>query len=197
MDISFHNSRFFIGIDLGTTNIALSYVDRMSESPRKIHLFQIPQIIAPGEIHEISSLPSFYFIAPEHELSGGAMDMPWSNDSKHVVGYYARNHGASMPDRFISSAKSWLAHSGVDRTAPILPWGSAIKEAMLSPVEVSKTYICHLKNAWNNKFGALRDSDGSPCLMEDQMIVITIPASFDEVARELTVQAAREAGFER
>ena len=189
-------SRFIVGIDLGTTNTAVAYIDtRESDRPQP---FAVPQIVEAGEVAAGDVLPSFCYIPAETELSGGTLQLPWKRQRKQVVGVFARNHGAAVPGRMVASAKSWLAHGGVDRTSPILPWGSDIgEEQQLSPVEVSRCYIEHIRHAWNHRFGDLTDDDGTPCLLEHQDVVLTVPASFDEVARELTVQAARQAGLDR
>ncbi|MFQ5559467.1 MAG: Hsp70 family protein [Nitrospinota bacterium] len=195
MSTHFHSSRFLVGIDLGTTNTTLSYIDRRSDNPEKIHHFFIEQTVAAGEAHKRKSLPSFYFLPPDRNVSGGRSSLNWEKSKSGIAGTYARDHGASLPDRFIFSAKSWLAHSGVDRKASILPWGSKIDVEKLSPVKVSEVYLSHLIHCWNNEFGEYKDGDGSPCNLEEQQVVLTVPASFDEIARELTVEAAVTAGL--
>ncbi len=189
-----HDSRFIIGIDLGTTNIAAFYIDTEVE-PRQIQHFRIPQVIAPGEVDGCPMLPSFCYLPAENEGVVDGLSLPWSDDAGLTVGTYAREHGARVPGRLIASAKSWLAHHGVDRQKPILPWGSDAVTRKMSPVAVTARYITHLKNAWNHRFRRTRDADGSPCTFEDQQVIITIPASFDETARELTIQAAKQAGL--
>ena len=186
-------SRFIIGIDLGTTNIAVTFVDLNSEN-KTISLFKIPQIIAPGEIEDLELFPSFCFF-PDIKLNKAEMMNPsWNSKSSYTVGSYARDYGATIPNRFISSAKSWLCHSGVERKEKILPWGGNLAEVMHSPLEITSFYLDYIKKAWNHKYAHLKDSFGNPCLFEEQNIVITIPASFDETARELTIEAARLAG---
>ena len=184
------DSRFIIGIDLGTTNIAFFYIDT-ERSDTKIQQFKISQLIASGEIDDLSLLPSFCYLPTQDERSRGILNLPWDNQPDVAVGKFARDHGTSIPGQLISSAKSWLAHAGVDRAKRILPWGNDVHDQSKSPVEVSAYYLSHLKNAWNHKYKRLKDRSGSPCLFEDQQIVITIPASFDEAARELTIQAAK------
>ena len=184
------DSRFIIGVDLGTTNIALFYIDT-ERTDTKIQQFKISQLVAPGEIDELSLLPSFCYLPSPDERSREILNLPWDAKPDVAVGKFARDHGASIPGQLVVSAKSWLAHAGVDRTKPILPWGNDTQVHSKSPVEVSAHYLSHLKNAWNHKYKRVKDRSGSPCLFEDQQIIITIPASFDETARELTIAAAR------
>lgn len=194
--------RFVIGIDLGTTNSALCFVDTESSNWR-IETFAIPQIVGPGQVENLETLPSFHYEAMPEERAVGATRLPWSSaptprpvgsaqseDSpRFIVGQFARDHGRTIPGRMIESAKSWLCHNGVDRKAALLPWHGAAEVQRLSPVEVSASYLRHLRDAWNFKHPAH--------LLEQQEVVLTIPASFDEVARELTVAAARLAGLPR
>ncbi len=189
-----HDSRYIIGIDLGTTNIAAFYVDTYSPD-LTIHKFPIPQIVAVGELAERDLLPSFCYLPAREELPEGALRLPWDEAPELTVGVFARDHGASSPSRQIVSAKSWLAHAGIDRSKPILPWGSDLGPRMVSPIEVTATFLRHLRSAWDQRFGSVRDRDGSPCIMAEQQTVVTIPASFDETARELTLDAARRAGL--
>ncbi|MCR4575903.1 MAG: hsp70 family protein [Lentisphaeria bacterium] len=187
-------SRFLVGIDLGTTNCSVCYID-MSEPERRLHDFPILQSVASGETAAENLLPSFCYLPGEHDLPENALALPWNRTPSVAVGLFAREQGARIPERLVSSAKSWLAHAGVDRTKPILPWGGELKGQMLSPVDASAHYLEHLKLAWNQHFASMKDDDGTPCLLENQQVVLTVPASFDETARELTVQAARQAGF--
>jgi len=184
-------SRFLIGIDLGTTNTVLSYIDTEQETSGQINLFPVPQIVAPGEVAERNLLPSFIYITTEHEKKAGGLNLPWDPFGERVVGEYARKRGAEVPGRLISSAKSWLCHKGVDRTAPILPLEASEDVQKLSPIASSATFLRHLKAAWNHSIGKETGAN-----IEEQEIYLTIPASFDAVARELTLQAARSAGFE-
>lgn len=186
-------SRFIIGIDLGTTNIAVTFVDLNSEN-KSISLFKVPQIIAPGEIEDLELFPSFCFFFDKKLNKEEMMNPPWNSKSQYTVGSYARDYGATIPNRFISSAKSWLCHSGVERKDKILPWGGNLDEVMHSPLKITSFYLEYVKKAWNHKYAHIRDSFGNPSLFEEQNIVITIPASFDETARELTIEAARLAG---
>ncbi|MCM8531065.1 MAG: hsp70 family protein [Lentisphaeraceae bacterium] len=196
MTVGFRDSRYIIGIDLGTTNSVVSFVDRYAKE-RSIENFPVLQVIASGELDKQTSLPSFCYLPLAHELEGDQLSLPWKNKSKKSVGVFARNHGSGIPERFISSAKSWLSHKGVNRTAGILPWGSEIAtEDKLSPVETSRLILEHVRLAWNNEFGKKKDKDGTKCTLEESQVVVTVPASFDETARELTVKAAKDAGYE-
>ncbi len=189
-------SRFIVGIDLGTTNSAVAYVDLGHEEvPRaKIRIFDIPQLVAPGQVAPGAVLPSFLYLPGPYELPAGALSLPWAPDRNFAVGELAREQGALVPGRLVCSAKSWLCHPGVDRRARILPWGGDESEiAKVSPVEASARYLSHIREAWNHTIAGLRPEN---CL-EEQRIVLTVPASFDEVARELTVAAAKEAGLSR
>ena len=189
-------SRFLVGIDLGTTNCSVCYID-MTEPERRLHDFPVVQTVAPGETAAETLLPSFCYLPGEHDLPENALSLPWNRAPQIAVGHFAREQGARIPERLVASAKSWLAHAGVDRTKPILPWGGELGGQMLSPVDASAQYLEHLKFAWNQRFASVKDDDGTPCLMQNQQVVLTVPASFDETARELTVQAARQAGLEK
>ncbi len=181
--------RFVIGIDLGTTNSAVSYVDTNIEH-WKIETFAIAQVVAAGQVEKLETLPSFYYEALPDERTSGATRLPWLKDAPHgAVGVYARDHGRTLPGRMIESAKSWLCHNGVDRKAALLPWHGAADVERSSPVEATSRYLRHMKEAW--------DASHNAHPMAEQEIVLTIPASFDEVARELTVAAARMAGLPR
>jgi len=180
-------SRYVVGIDLGTTNSAVGYVDT-HQQPWQVRIFAVPQLVAPGQVEARETLPSFHYQPAEGETSGGVMRMPWQReDPSHVVGIFARDHGTRVPGRLIASAKSWLSHSGVDRTADILPWQASGDVDRLSPVEVSARYLRHMRDAWDHAHPK------EPLAQQD--IVLTLPASFDEVARELTVEAAARAGL--
>jgi molecular chaperone DnaK (HSP70) len=184
------SARFLVGIDLGTVNTALAYVDLAAEGDPAdaLRVLAIPQLVAPGEVGERRLLPSSAYLPGEHELPAGARRLPWGEPAA-VVGELARAQGARVPGRLVASAKSWLSHPRVDRTAGILPWGAPEGVPRLSPVAASALYLAHLRDAWAARFPA------HP--LAEQDIVLTVPASFDEVARELTLRAAREAGLER
>ncbi len=182
-------SRYVIGIDLGTTNCALCSIDTQRQ-PWTVETFAIPQIVSHGQVERLETLPSFHYQGTAADEQSGAFRLPWQSKSPaSVVGIFARDQGRVIPGRMIESAKSWLCHNGVDRRASLLPWHGAADVDRLSPVEASTQYIRHLKEAWN----AAHPADP----MESQDIILTIPASFDEVARELTVMAARAAGLPR
>lgn len=189
--------RFVIGVDLGTTNSAVAYID-LNEQPdrsgqRQIHLFAVPQLVAPGEMADRHVLPSFLYLPGEYELPQGSTNLPWDDDRTFFVGEFAREQGAHVPGRLVSSAKSWLSHAGVDRTAPILPWGTQDGIQKVSPVQASARYLQHIRESWNYRMSQGRDE----YTFEEQLIILTVPASFDEVARELTVTAAHDAGIPR
>jgi molecular chaperone DnaK (HSP70) len=182
-------SRFVVGLDLGTTNSALAYVDT-EELPRRIHTFAVPQVVAPGQIEARDTLPSFHYQPAAGEFPAGSIQLPWqTSDAPYLVGQFARDHGTQVPGRMISSAKSWLCHNGVDRTADLLPWQGAEDVDRLSPVAVSARYLQHFREAWDAQFPR------HP--LAEQDFVLTLPASFDEIARELTLKAARQAGLNR
>lgn len=189
-----HDCRFLVGIDLGTTNSAVHYVDL--EGDRTIRLFQVPQLRAAGEVGPDALLPSFCYLSAGPELPPGALALPWEPQARFAVGAFAREQGAGVPERLISSAKSWLAHAGVDRTRGILPWGSDLGAEKLSPVDVSFRFLEHIRRAWDYTLGREHDRHGTPAVLAEQQVILTVPASFDEVARQLTVEAARRAGLE-
>jgi hypothetical protein len=184
--------RYLVGIDLGTTNSALAYID-LNTKPRSGHLgeqtFATPQLVAAGHLAERPLLPSFLYLPGQHDLAPGSVSLPWKADANYAVGEFARNHGARVPGRLVSSAKSWLCHPGVDRTAPLLPWAAPPDVSRLSPLEVSARYLRHFVEAWDHAM----DKTGQK--LEDQTVVLTVPASFDDVARNLTMEAAKQAGF--
>lgn len=187
-------ARYLVGIDLGTTNSALAYVD-LKHAPRsgkpEIQTFQVPQLVNVGEMGRRPLLPSFLYIPGPHDLPAGAVALPWNPAPTEIVGEFARNHGSRIPGRLATSAKSWLCHSGVDRIAPLLPWAAPPEVQRLSPLEVSAKYLKHLVDSWNH-FQANSDDER----LESQTVVLTVPASFDDVARNLTAQAAQMAGLE-
>jgi hypothetical protein len=188
------SSRYVVGIDLGTTNIALAYVDTGASEGDDAHLMQlaIRQIVAPNTVEERSLLPSFLYLPGSNELPAGSLRLPWAPDRDYAVGTFARDFGSQVPTRLVSSAKSWLSFPAVDRRAPILPWKAPETVRHVSPLEASTYYLAHLREAWN----FLIAKDVAANQLEQQDIVLTVPASFDAVARELTVEAARAAGLE-
>jgi hypothetical protein len=189
-------TRYLIGIDLGTTNSALAYIDLASKAgggaAPTIHPFAMPQLVQPGEVAPRPLLPSFLYLPGAHDLPAGATALPWDPSCAHAVGEFARNHGAKVPGRLATSAKSWLCHAGVDRSAPLLPWSAPPDVQRISPVEVSTRYLRHMVDAWNHVMAAKHPD----YRLEKCPVVLTVPASFDDVARTLTVEAARKAGIE-
>lgn len=183
-------SRYSIGIDLGTTHCAVSYLDLAESKARGSEqtMLAIPQLTAVGTVEERSLLPSFLYLPNAQEFPAGSLGLPWDKKrSDVVVGEFARSHGSKVPARLVSSAKSWLCHAGVDRAAAILPWQAPPDVNRVSPIEASARYLKHMREAWDFRF---KDEP-----MAKQEIVLTVPASFDAAARDLTMQAAREAGF--
>ncbi|MBF0476824.1 MAG: hsp70 family protein [Deltaproteobacteria bacterium] len=190
MDLS--TARYIIGIDLGTTNSAVSCIDLLDENAAKARpaIFQIPQFSGPGEISRLNTLPSFLYLPGQHEINPEAVILPWPSDSSGIVGAFARDQGAKVPKRMVSSAKSWLCHGKVDRRAAILPWGAEEDIPRVSPIAASAAYLHHIRAAWN-----YYQAENEDYYLEKQTVVITVPASFDEVARDLTVEAATQAGI--
>jgi hypothetical protein len=179
------SARHVVGIDLGTTHSTLAFAETGSEKPT-IDVFPVTQLVARGALEERVLLPSFYYAAHESE---GAQSLPWDKDRTFVVGEYARTRGIDAPSRLVSSAKSWLSHAGVDRRSALLPLGAPEDVEKISPVEASWRYLEHLAEAWDHKYGP----DNT---LGAQEIILTVPASFDAAARDLTVEAAGLAGFE-
>ena len=175
-----------VGIDLGTTNISVAYAN--PEAGDVIENFHIPQLVQPGQLEPRPSLPSFLYLPSVHEFGFDSLSLPWDEVCDFAVGTMARDEGAKVPERLISSAKSWLSQEKIDPRQAILPWKSPDEVTKLSPVEVSARYLRHLAQSW--RFQRVSDP------LEEQSIHLTVPASFDAVARELTVEAARKAGLE-
>ena len=180
-------NRYIVGIDLGTTNSVVAYLDTEAGETPPLDILPIPQVTAPGTVESRPLLPSFMYVPADGEFPEGALNLPWSKKADVVTGEFARSRGPEVPARLVSSAKSWLSHAGTDRTAPILPWGSPDEVRKRSPVEVSSLFLLHIRQAWNETF--------PDELLEEQDVLLTVPASFDAVARDLTVRAAQEAGL--
>ncbi|WP_426148703.1 Hsp70 family protein [Polaromonas sp. DSR2-3-2] len=188
-------NHYIVGIDLGTTHTVVAYapVAAGQGEAAEISVFDIEQLVAPGEVAALPLLPSVRFHPAEGELAPSALQLPWPAESGNanqppvVIGELARRLGAQVPGRLVVSAKSWLSHAAVDRLAPILPWGAPDDVPKISPVQASASYLRHVRSAWNARFP---DS-----LLERQEIRLTVPASFDEGARALTLDAARLAGL--
>jgi molecular chaperone DnaK (HSP70) len=182
--------RYAVGIDLGTSNTALAYAELGAADPgTAVRVFEVPQLTAQGEVSARPLLPSHLYLPGEHELAADALKLPWADPRgvRAAVGFFAREQGARVAGRHVFSAKSWLCHPAVDRQAAILPWGAPAEVARVSPVEASARILGHLKAAWDH---AHPDAP-----LEEQELVITVPASFDEAARALTLQAAEAAGL--
>jgi len=182
-------NRFSVGIDLGTTNSVIGYVElsHCDGDQAPIEVLSIPQLTAPGVVGEKHQLPSFLYQAHEAELRSEDLVLPWGNEDNAIVGELARSLGNKTPIRLVASAKSWLCHSGVDCRAPILPVQAPEEVARISPLEASTQYLRHMRDAWNVQF------PDAP--LSEQEVVITVPASFDPAARELTVEAAHAVGL--
>ncbi len=188
--------RFLVGIDLGTTNTVVAYceiTDNLEQS--EVSLFDIDQLIGPGEVVRKPLLPSFRYHPAQGQISPSDLTLPWENqpvsgDIKNViVGEWARELGAKVEGRQVSSAKSWLSHQAVDRSSDILPWAGAQDVDKVSPVIASASYLNHIRQAWNYRHPSNK--------LEDQDVVVTVPASFDETARKLTLEAADLAGLKK
>ncbi|WP_194439817.1 Hsp70 family protein [Vibrio fluminensis] len=188
--------RFLVGIDLGTTNTVVAYceiTDDLQQS--EVSLFAIDQLIGAGEVVRKPLLPSFRYHPAVGQISPSDLTLPWQNqpvsgDIEHVIiGEWARELGAKVEGRQVSSAKSWLSHQAVDRSSDILPWAGAGDVEKVSPVVASASYLNHIRQAWNYRNPSNK--------LEDQDVVVTVPASFDETARKLTLEAAALAGLNK
>jgi Hsp70 protein len=186
-------SKYIVGIDLGTTNSALACSDATApEEERRIEIHSIPQLVNPSEMAERTLLPSFLYIPGEFDFPKGSLALPWDPDPKFVIGELARKRGAESPNRLVASAKSWLSYAAVNRTAPILPWQAPDEVPKLSPVEASSQFLQYLRTVWDGgEAGEQRE-----LALAEQDVLLTVPASFDEEARELTRRAAEQAGYQ-
>ncbi len=183
-------ARYSVGIDLGTTHCALSYfnLEQTKGRGREQSMLEIPQVTAVGTVENRVLLPSFLYLPNAQEFPAGSIGLPWDKKrADQVVGEFARAHGSKVPTRLVSSAKSWLCHPGVDRMSAILPWEAPADVQRVSPLDASARYLSHLREAWNQTF---KDAP-----LAQQEIVLTVPASFDAAARELTLKAAQLAGL--
>ncbi|MFA0160438.1 Hsp70 family protein [Vibrio splendidus] len=178
--------KFSVGIDLGTTHCVLSFIDTTNEDAR-VEVMPIPQLTTPGTVETRSQLGSFLYQPHEHEMNAGSRVLPWSSEPKALVGAIARNLGSKTPIRLVASAKSWLCHGGVNRRDAFLPAGSPEEVEKVSPLKTTELYLEHLKDAWNHANPEHK--------LADQDVTITVPASFDPAARDLTAEAARNVGF--
>lgn len=182
---------FAVGIDLGTTHTALAYLDLDPTAQRPPRTLDIPQLVQSGEVAPRALLPSFLYFPHAAELTPGALALPWDADNCLAVGEWGRARGALTPARLVSSAKSWLSHSTLDRRSDFLPLGAPDDVTKISPLTASARYLEHLRLAWNHEIAR-----GDPArALENQLLTLTVPASFDAVARALTVEAAQQAGL--
>ena len=180
---------YVVGIDLGTTNTVVHYMNVSEENPQ-VEIFNVTQTTEQGEYAELPSLPSYIYLPDGNEVPEGCFELPWQEDAQNSVGAFAKKNAASLPSKIVSSAKSWLCAENVERLDPILPWNRNNPERQLSPLEASQLILEHVRNAWNHTMADDVDEQ-----LENQNVVLTVPASFDAVARELTVEAAKEAGL--
>ncbi|MFO7883393.1 MAG: Hsp70 family protein [Desulfobacteraceae bacterium] len=190
------DTRYIIGIDLGTTNSVAAYIDTSEAdagnlTDSEVRIFKIPQLTQSGVLEKMETLPSFLYMLEEGESDSPAFQLPWQGDVKTAAGVYARDRGSEVPHRLIASSKSWLCSPAVDRNAPILPWEGGEKQGKLSPVQASAAVLAHIRDAWNHEMAGQDRSLN----LENQAIYLTVPASFDAVARQLTVKAAEAAGL--
>ena len=186
------DARYTVGIDLGTTNSALAYYEAaMAEQDGRIGVQGIPQLVNPNEVAERTLLPSFLYLPGELDFPKGSLALPWEREPRFVIGELARKRGAESPSRLVASAKSWLCYAAVKRTAPILPWQAPEDVPKLSPVEASSKFLEHLRSAWDGNYAKRKGE----LALSEQEVLLTVPASFDEEARELTVRAAGQAGL--
>ncbi|EMN7345706.1 Hsp70 family protein [Vibrio vulnificus] len=179
-------AKFSVGIDLGTTHCVMSFMDTQDEQAR-VQVMAIPQLTAPGTVESRNQLGSFLYQPHEHEMSPASRVLPWTTEPTALVGAIARNLGGKTPLRLVASAKSWLCHGGVNRRDAFLPAGSPEEIEKISPLRATELYLEHLKQAWD-------DAQPNHPLSE-QDVTITVPASFDPAARDLTAEAARNVGF--
>jgi molecular chaperone DnaK (HSP70) len=183
-------SRYIIGIDLGTTNSCVAYVDTQN-SRENILPFKIPQISAPYSVEAFSTLPSSCYLSTKQEWVKESVTLPWQKESDYLIGTFAQKQGEKIPTRLVQSAKSWLCHSAANRREKILPVEAAEESMRISPLEASARYLRHIREAWDAGM-AKGDSEAE---FDSQEIILTVPASFDEIARCLTIEAARVAGY--
>ena len=185
-------SQYIIGIDLGTTNVAVSYLNAEEAEEAVPELFAIIQITDQGERDKRATLPSFLYLPDDKEVSKKALDLPWAAERDYCVGAFARKNAQLLPGKVISSAKSWLCAQNVDPDSKILPWNHEDPSRKISPVTATQRFLEHLRDAWNDSIGA----DDAKAKFQKQDIVLTVPASFNAVARDMTMQAAKKARLE-
>jgi hypothetical protein len=185
------NAPYIVGIDLGTTNSVVAYTDAVTTDESEIKVFKIPQLTGAGVLEAREALPSFLYLLEGGEVSDASLALPWSDQNTITAGVFARERGAEVPHKLVSSSKSWLCNAQVDREAAVLPWESTGDVEKISPVRASSSILSHIRQAWNFEMAGNDDA----LLLENQEIYLTVPASFDAVARELTVEAAHMAGL--
>jgi molecular chaperone DnaK (HSP70) len=186
-------AKYIVGIDLGTTNSALARCDATAVEESCIEIRSIPQLVNPNEVAERSLLPSFLYIPGEFDFPKGSLALPWDAEPKLVIGELARKRGAESPNRLVASAKSWLSYAAVNRTAPILPWQAPEEVPKLSPVEASSQFLQYLRAVWDSG----EEGEQRKLALAEQDVLLTVPASFDEEARELTRRAAERGGYQQ
>ena len=179
--------QYIIGIDLGTTNSALAYADASESEGAAVELFQVPQLANPGEVADFDLLPSSLYIPGPSEFVEGSLALPWDAQPPYITGRLARARGVENANRLVASAKSWLSHQNADPTLPLLPLTAPEGIQKISPLEASRQYLLHLRSAW--------DTAHPEAKLAAQSVLITVPASFDAAARELTQRAAQLAGY--
>lgn len=179
-------AKYSVGIDLGTTNSVIAYVG-LGETLAAPAVLNIPQLVAPSTVEERGALPSFTYLGTEAEKSAGVLDLPFAKKRDYAVGQFAQKQSADVPMRTVAGAKSWLTYTRVDRRSPILPWNAPADVPKISAVEASRRYLQHIVAAW--------DAAHPDAKLKDQQVVLTVPASFDAAARDLTREAALAAGL--
>jgi len=183
-------AKYIVGIDLGTTNSALARCEAAVEDEEsRIDIQSVPQLVNPNEVADRNLLPSFLYVPGEFDFPSGSLVLPWDPKPKYVIGELARKRGSESPNRLVASAKSWLSYAAVNRTAPILPWQAPDEVPKLSPVEASSQFLQYLRHVWDS-------SNAENLPLAEQDVLLTVPASFDEEARELTRRAAEQAGYQ-
>ena len=184
-------SRYVVGIDLGTTNSALAYVDTGVEGEPALQYLNIAQVVQPGVVDNRTLLPSFLYLPGPGEQPAGSLKLPWAPERDFAVGEFARVFGSQVPTRLVASAKSWLCHAGIDRRQPVLPWKAPESGRHVSPLEASTYYLKHLVEAWNHVMANVAGKEVAEHRLENQDIILTVPASFDAVARRIPTQSAK------
>jgi hypothetical protein len=183
-------AKYIVGIDLGTTNSALARCEAAVEDEEsRIDIQSVPQLVNPNEVADRNLLPSFLYVPGEFDFPSGSLVLPWDPKPKYVIGELARKRGSESPNRLVASAKSWLSYAALNRTAPILPWQAPDEVPKLSPVEASSQFLQYLRHVWDS-------SNAENLPLAEQDVLLTVPASFDEEARELTRRAAEQAGYQ-